>query len=124
QFPQQEQVTIEFKSYQLDPDTQPYTGQDFFESMAAKFGSAEQSKQMTAGITEQAQSVGLEFHFETMKPTNTFNAHRLTHFAKKHGKDDVLAEKLLYANFTESKDVGNIDTLTALAEDTGLNKEE
>lgn len=124
QFPHKDQVEIEFKSYQLDPDTPPYTGQDFYESMTKKFGSVEQSKQMAAGVTEQAKLVGLNFHFDTMKPANTFDAHRLTKYAKEHGKDKVISEKLMYAYFTESKDIGDFETLASIAEEAGLDKEE
>lgn len=38
QFPQKEKVEIEFKSYQLDPNTPSYSGQDFYEGVSAKFG--------------------------------------------------------------------------------------
>jgi len=123
-FSHKDDVNIEFKAYELDPNAAPYTGQDFYESMAAKFGSVEQAKQMTANIVQQAKSVGLDFHFDTMKPTNTFDAHRITKYAKEHGKDAAISEKLLYANFTESKEVGNHETLAEIAEDAGLNKDE
>ncbi|REB05526.1 DsbA family oxidoreductase [Sporosarcina sp. BI001-red] len=119
-----DRIDIEFKSFQLDPDSPKYNGQDFYESMGAKFGGAEKAKQMMGSIVEQAKEVGLEFNFDTMKPTNTFDAHRMTKFAKVHGKDAVLAEKLLYANFTQSKDVGNEVILVELAVEAGLSKEE
>ncbi|WJY27218.1 MULTISPECIES: DsbA family oxidoreductase [Sporosarcina] len=124
EFRGKDRVEIEFRSYQLDPDAEEYHGQDFYESMGKKFGSAEQSKQMMQSIAVQAAEVGLDFRFDTMKPTNTFNAHRMTKFAQLHGKDDVLAEKILYANFTESRDVGNTAVLTELAMDVGLPKDE
>jgi len=117
-----DQVEVEFKSYQLDPNAEKYAGQDFYESMAAKFGGVERAKQMTAGIAERAKEVGLTFHFDTMKPTNTFDAHRLNKYASQHGKDQEIAEKLLQANFTDSEDVGNLDTLANIAEDVGLDK--
>src|SRR5699024_6621578 len=47
-----------------------------------------------------------------------------SHFAKTYGKDAIIAEKLFYANFTESKDIGNIDILVEIAEESGLNKED
>src|SRR5699024_5971989 len=102
----------------------PYSGQDFYESMATKFGSVEQSKQMCANIADQAKTVGLDFHFDTMKPTNTFDAHRITKYAKEHGKDAAISEKLLYVNFTESKDVGDHETLAAIAGEVGLDRDE
>lgn len=123
-FPEKEKVEVEFKSYQLDPNTPPYSGQNFYESMAVKFGSVEQSKQMMAGVVEQAKAAGLDFHFDTMKPANTFDAHRLTKFAEAHGKAAIISEKLFYANFTESRDIGDIETLVKIAGDSGLNKEE
>lgn len=123
-FPQKEELDIEFKSYQLDPDTPPYTGQNFYEGMAEKFGGVEKSKQMMAGIAEQAKASGLDFQFDTMKPANTFDAHRLMKFARKHNKDFALSEKIFYANFTESKDIGNSEVLAGLAESVGLDKEE
>lgn len=123
-FPENEKVEIDFKSYQLDPNTPPYSGQNFYESMAVKFGSVEQSKQMMASVVEQAKEAGLDFHFDTMKPANTFDAHRLIKLAKAHDKATLITDKLFYANFTESKDIGNIDILLEIASDVGLNKEE
>lgn len=123
-FPQKDKIEIEFKSYQLDPTTPPYSGQDFYESMGTKFGGAAQAKQMMGNIVGEAEAVGLDFQFDTMKPTNTINAHRLTKFAKEHNKDAEISEKLFYANFTESKDIGNIDILAEIAEEVGLNKED
>lgn len=124
QFPHQEQVSIEFKSYQLDPDTPPYNGQNYYESMAKKFGSAERVKEMTKQITKQAEQVNLTFNFDKVKQTNTFDAHRLTKFAKQHNKDVEMTDRLLRAHFTDGKDIGNTDTLTELAEQVNLNKDE
>ena len=120
EFPHKDKVDIEFKSYQLDPDAELYSGQDFYETMAAKFGSVEKAKQMATHITQQAKAAGLYFHFETMKPTNTFDAHRLTKFAREFGKDTEVSEQLLKAHFTDSKDVGDIETLAAIAKHVGL----
>lgn len=123
-FSHQDQVEVTFKSYQLDPQAEKYAGQDFYESMAAKFGGMERAKQMTEGITTQAKTVGLEFNFDTMKPTNTFDAHRLHKFAQVHGKAKEVAEALLQANFTDSQDVGDLEVLASIAESAGLNKQE
>src|SRR5699024_1079633 len=123
-FTGRDRVELEFKSYQLDTNAEKYAGQDFYESMAKKFGSVEQAKQMTESITEQAKAVGLEFKFDTMKPTNTFDAHRLNKLAQTYDKDKELAERLLKANFTDSEDIGNIETLAQLAEEVGIDKRE
>ncbi len=125
-FPQKS-IEIEFKSYQLDPNTPLYSdsGKSFYEGIAEKYGGGvEQAKQMMAGIVEQAKTVGLDFNFETMKPTNTFDAHRLTKFAHEHGKSKEVAEKLLYGNFTESEDISDYETLADIAAEAGLNRED
>src|SRR5699024_6269134 len=91
-----------------------------FETLAKKFGSVEQVKQMTANVAEQAKLVGLDYDFDTMKPTNTMTAHRLTKFAEANDKDLEMTEALLQAHFLDGKDVGDTDTLLAIATDVGL----
>lgn len=123
-FPSKDQVEVTFKGYQLDADAPKYSGQDFHESMGAKFGGTERAKEMTKGIAEQAKQAGLTFHFDTMKPSNTFDAHRLAKYAEQHGKDQAVADKLMVANFTDSKDIGDLDTLADIAASAGLGKAE
>lgn len=55
----------------------------------------------------QAETVGLNFDFDKMKPTNTFDAHRLTKWAKIQGREADVVEKLLYTHFSKSKEIGN-----------------
>ncbi|PYY25876.1 Protein disulfide isomerase S-S rearrangase [Paenibacillus illinoisensis] len=40
--------------------------------------SIEQAKKANAELGQQAASIGLVYNFDQMKPTNTFDAHRLT----------------------------------------------
>ena len=86
--------------------------------------SIEQAKQANQNVGQQAASVGLTFNFDNMKPTNTFAAHRLAKFAKTQGKEAIITEKLLFAYFTESKNVGDIETLADIAEASGLDREQ
>jgi predicted DsbA family dithiol-disulfide isomerase len=71
-----------------------------------------------------AEEVGLKFNMDTVKPTNTFNAHRVIHFAKNKGLQHEMKERLLKAYFTEGKNVGDVPTLANLAKEIGLNKDE
>ncbi|MBS4178922.1 DsbA family oxidoreductase [Lederbergia citrea] len=124
-FPHRDQVEVEFKSYELDPNSPKDSNQKIHEVLAAKYGmSVEEAKRTNEGIGQQAASVGLTFNFDNMKPTNTFDAHRLVHFAKTKGKDSELTEKLLYAYFTESKNLSDKDTLADIAATAGLEREE
>ncbi|NRD80223.1 DsbA family oxidoreductase [Bacillus sp. BRMEA1] len=123
QFPHKDQVVVEFKSFELDPNAPKYTSGTIHEALAKKYGmSVEQAKQANQGVGQQAASVGLAFHFDEMKPTNTFDAHRLEKYAKSQGKEKEVAEKLLYAYFTESKHLGEHEILADIAAAAGLDR--
>src|SRR6478735_1461999 len=108
QFAHKDDVQVEFKSFELDPNAPVDTGKTINEALAAKYGmTIEQAKQANEGIGQQAASVGLSFNFDDMKPTNTFDAHRLAKFAEAAGLDreearQILADKNAYANEVRS----------------------
>lgn len=125
QFPHKDQVEVEFKSFELDPNSPKNIGQNIHEVLAQKYGmSVEKAKEANLGVGQQAATVGLNFNFDEMKPTNTFDAHRLAKFAKTQGKEPVVSEKLLHAYFTESKHIGDFEALADIAEASGLNRQE
>lgn len=125
QFPHRDQVEVEFKSFELDPNSPKNIGQNIHEVLAKKYGmSVEKAKEANQGVGQQAATVGLKFNFDEMQPTNTFDAHRLAKFAKTQGKEAAVSEMLLHAYFTESKHIGDIETLADLAEAAGLNRQE
>ncbi|WP_243292498.1 DsbA family oxidoreductase [Bacillus sp. FJAT-47783] len=125
QFPHREGVKIEFKSFELDPEAPKDTRMTEAEMLAKKYGvSVDEAKKMTAQVAKQAETVGLTFHFETMIPTNTFDAHRLAKYAKTKGKETDITENLLYAHFTESKHIGDLETLMNIAHAVGLDPKE
>ncbi|MDP4170251.1 MAG: DsbA family oxidoreductase [Bacillota bacterium] len=125
QFPNKEHVEVEFKSFELDPNSSPYAGKNIHEVLAKKYGmSLEQAKQANKNVGDQAASVGLTFNFEEMKPTNTFDAHRLAKYAQTKGKEKELTETLLKAYFTESKHIGDDETMADIAQAVGLDRNE
>jgi predicted DsbA family dithiol-disulfide isomerase len=125
QFPNREQVEVEFKSFELDPNASLYKGKSIHEALAEKYGmSVEEAKRANEGVGQQAQSVGLEYDFEGMKPTNTFDAHRLSKYAKSVGKERELTEKLLHSYFIESKLLSDPETLVEIASSVGIGKDE
>jgi predicted DsbA family dithiol-disulfide isomerase len=90
-----------------------------------KYGmSREQAIEACNNTKRQAQTVGLDFHYDTMVLTNTFDAHRLTLLAAKHGKMLEMNERLFRAFFTESKHIGDHKTLVELAAEVGLDPTE
>lgn len=96
-----------------------------YEKLAEKYGmSIEQAKANCRNIEQMAAEVGLDYQFDTLILTNTFDAHRLTMFAKPHGLMNEMAERLLRAYFTESKHLGDHQTLIDLAVEVGLNRDD
>ncbi|MED0963259.1 DsbA family oxidoreductase [Bacillus paramycoides] len=125
QFPHRDDVEVEFKSFELDPNTPIYSGTSISEVIAAKYGiSVEEANRNNIQIGNNAASIGLSFNFEEMKPTNTFDAHRLAKFAKDQGKEKEITENLLFAYFTESRNLSDAETLSTIAETSGLDKKE
>ncbi|MBM7703612.1 DsbA family oxidoreductase [Metabacillus iocasae] len=125
QFPHKEKVEVEFKAFELDPYAARDTEFTIHELLAKKYGtSVEQAKSMSEGVGAQAATVGLDFKFDTMIPTNTLDAHRLAKFSAAKGKEKEMTERLLSAYFVESKHLGDHETLTQLAVEVGLDETE
>ncbi len=99
--------------------------ENMYESLAKKYGmSIEQAKASTDNVVQIAKTVGLDYKMDTIILTNTFDAHRLAMFAKKNGLMNEMTERLLHAYFTESKHIGDHETLADLAEEVGLDRGE
>ena len=125
QFSHADKVTITYKSYQLDPSAEKNPDKNIHELLASKYGmNVEKAKQSNEDLARQAAKVGLDYQFETMQHTNTFDAHRLAKFAARQCKGKEMTERLLQAYFTESLHIADLDTLSNLAGEIGLNKDE
>lgn len=95
-----------------------------YEALAQKYGmSVAQAKANTQNMVKMAEESGLEYNMDTLILTNTFDAHRLAMYAKKHGLMQEMTERILHAYFTESKHIGDHETLTELAVEVGLDRE-
>ncbi|MFA5835127.1 MAG: DsbA family oxidoreductase [Bacteroidota bacterium] len=125
QFPDKEHVEIEWKSFQLNPDMVTDPDKNINQFLAEHKGiSIAQAKQMNDRVTDMARDVGLHYDFDNAIAANSFDAHRLSHFAKKQGKQDAIEERLFKAYFTEGKNTADHETLIQLAEEAGLNPDE
>ncbi len=124
-FKHKEAVDIEWKSYQLDPTMEHQEPGSIDQYLSAKKGMPlEQAKQLNQHVTNMAKEVGLDYHFEKAIPNNTLLAHQLIHFAKHHGKQNEMKERLLQAYFTKGEDIGDIHQLVQIAKELGLDEKE
>lgn len=125
QFPHHNNIFIEFKSFELDPSAEKKPEKNIHELLAEKYNmTVEKAREMNTTIANQATEVGLEFNFDFIQHTNTFDAHRLMKYAAKQDKEIELAESLFKAYFTDSENISEHLTLIRLAKQVGLNSEE
>jgi predicted DsbA family dithiol-disulfide isomerase len=114
-------VSVEWKSFELDPMANPPKGVSQSELLAKKYGKdLAWANEMNKNMTKMAADAGLDFKMNQLVPANSFQAHRLIHLAKANGKQDEMKERLLRARFTEGLDIGNIDVLKSLAKELKL----
>jgi predicted DsbA family dithiol-disulfide isomerase len=114
-------VEIEYHSFELSPDTPVDFEGGEAEFLATHKGiDRAQAQQMLDRVTGIAASVGLDYDYEHLQHTNTVLAHEAIHFAKAHGKQLELTERLLSAYFLEGKHVGKVADLAALGAEVGL----
>ena len=125
QFPHKNNIEIIWKSFQLDPSTVTDPTLNTIDHLAHRKGwSKEQANETTAHVTNIAKLVGLEFNFDKAVVANSFDAHRLSHLAKKHGKQNELEEQLFKAYFTDGKNTADYKTLTEIGIKVGLEEKE
>ena len=88
------QATLHFQPFELNPDMGP-EGEDIGEHLGRKYGSTpEQRARIQATIRERGAAVGFAFNPDGRgRIVNTFNAHRLLHWAGLEGADKQLALK-------------------------------
>jgi predicted DsbA family dithiol-disulfide isomerase len=117
------EVTVTYRSFELAPDTPvDFKGSPVDYLSERKGVSPAQAQQMVDRVNSIAETVGLEYHYERIQQTNTVLAHELLHFAKAHGRQAELKERLLRAYFTEGRHIGRADELADLAAEVGLDR--
>jgi predicted DsbA family dithiol-disulfide isomerase len=124
-FEHRDEVTVTWRSFELDPAAPRERAVDGATHLAEKYGtSREQALAMQQRMTDVAAEEGLEFRFDRARGGNTFDAHRLLHLAAAHGAQDAVKERLMRAYLTEGKAIGDPETLERLATGAGLPADE
>ena len=118
------ELDMHFQPFELNPNM-PREGQDITEHLTQKYGS---TPEQMAGAREmiRARGADLGFIFDMGlrgRIYNTFDAHRLLHWAEAEGKQLALKEALFKAYFTEGKNPGDHTVLKQAAQDVGLDAE-
>ncbi len=120
-FPHAAEVTITYRSYQLDPTAPRRSDQTVEQHLATKYGrTLDEARQMNQRVSDIAATVGLDFRLADAQRGNTFDAHRLLQLAAARGLQAELKERLMKAYFTEGTLISDHDQLAALAVEIGL----
>jgi predicted DsbA family dithiol-disulfide isomerase len=117
------EVEVEYHSFELAPDTPVDFEGTPVDYLAKRKGmQLADVEAMLERVTTIASEVGLNFDYGSVHQTNTGKAHELLHFAKAHGKQGEVKERLLSAYFEQGRHLGQIDVLVAIAGEAGLNE--
>jgi predicted DsbA family dithiol-disulfide isomerase len=117
------QVDLHLQPFELNPHMPP-EGQDIVEHLSHKYGiTPQQVLASQQHIRERAAQLGLSFDMRG-PAINSFDAHRLMHWAGLQGRQVELQRRLFDAYFGRSESLADHDVLTRLAAEAGLDADE
>ena len=114
-------VDLHFQPFELNPQMAP-EGEDTVDHLRRKYGSTpQQLEQNRESIRARGAALGFTFNARN-RIYNTFDAHRLLHWAAIEGaaQERALKHALLTSYFTAGDDVSSHATLARLAGEAGL----
>jgi predicted DsbA family dithiol-disulfide isomerase len=115
------EAEIRFHPFELNP-SMPKGGQNLFEHLAAKYGlTRDQTLVNQQRLQERAAAVGFTMARDAdSRMYNSFDAHRLLHWAGLEGRQGPLEHALFEAYFTRGENVEDHGVLAATARAAGL----
>jgi predicted DsbA family dithiol-disulfide isomerase len=116
---------VHFQPFELNPDMGP-EGQDIGEHIAQKYGSSpEEQEQSREMIRQRGADVGFQFDMTRRgRIYNTFDAHRLLHWAETQGRQRDLKMALFETYFTLGDDPSSHEVLLRVAGAVGMDTAE
>ena len=114
---------IHFQPFELNPDMVA-EGEDTTEHLAKKYRlTPEQAAANRESIRARGAALGFEFRLDKRNRIyNTFDAHRLLHWAALEGRQLALKEALFSAYFTDGESPASHEVLIRLAGEVGLDQ--
>ncbi|MBV7455946.1 DsbA family oxidoreductase [Acidovorax sp. sif1233] len=114
-------LDLHFQPFELNPQMGP-EGQDIGEHLQEKYGATPaQSQKNREAIAARGAELGFTFSMDKRSRIyNTFDAHRLLHWAEEQGVQPALKKALFKAYFTDGQDPSNHEVLARVAGEVGL----
>jgi predicted DsbA family dithiol-disulfide isomerase len=124
-FPHRDHVDVVYRSFELDPSAARDVTTPTIELLAGRYGmTVHQAEDAQQQMEQRAAQDGLTFHMDGLRSGNTRDAHRLVQLAGQRERQAELVERLHRAYFTEQASVFEHASLTELAVDVGLDRDE
>ncbi|MGH8127633.1 MAG: DsbA family oxidoreductase [Gammaproteobacteria bacterium] len=121
------QAEIHLQPFELNPQS-PLEGEDAGERLMQKYGINEaQMEANRSAIRERAAALGFAYNIGPgSRSYNTFDAHRLLHWAELQDREQALELKkaLFRAYFTENENIADRDILVRIVSNIGLDAED
>jgi predicted DsbA family dithiol-disulfide isomerase len=116
---------IVFRPFELNPGM-PFEGQNVVDYVAARYGSSwEESAMNREVLRSRAADLGFSMPIsDSSRMYNTFDAHRLLHWAAGSGRQLALKRALFRANFSDGLNPSDAEVLVQAATDAGLDAAE
>ena len=123
-FEHADQVEVVWHSYELDRNAPAVGTGSNVDKIAAKYGVTREQMVIThEQMAQAAAEVGLDFAWEKVVPSNSYDAHRLIHAARAAGVETEVTDRIMRAWYSEGRPIGDHEVLRQLATGAGLSAE-
>ncbi|MEZ4791810.1 MAG: DsbA family oxidoreductase [Flavobacteriales bacterium] len=124
-FPNKDEVTVVWKSFELDPNAPQRSEHDMYGMLSSRYGiSRSEAQARVQGVVDRAKTVGLDYQMDKAIIGSSFDTHRLIQFAKTKGKGAEAEERLFKAYFVDGIHIADHAALTKLGGEIGLDEAE
>lgn len=120
-------TTINWRAFELDPAAPREAPEqtDYVERLAKKYGTTRnEAQEMIDRMVDFGRASGVEMRFDRIRPSSTFDAHRLLAWARIHDRQTDLKERLFLAYLHEGLCVSDRGVLADLTAEVGLDRDE
>ncbi|WP_027418619.1 DsbA family oxidoreductase [Crocinitomix catalasitica] len=124
EFEHKEKVTLEWKSFELDPSLETNLNIDTLDHYISRGAIRQKITGLFNNTANMGKEIGIDFNFNDIVVANSFMAHKLVHASKKINKQNEAKELLLKAYFTDGKNIDDLNVLLKIGDELGFVQEE
>ncbi len=118
-------INIHWRSFELDSQAPASDERSITEILSKKYGrSPAETQAMITNMQQMGASVGLQMNMAGVKRINTFDLHRLLHFADSQQRQNELKEAFMEAYFVDNRDLSQQSEILKSVLQVGLSEEQ